>query len=154
MVVAEDVRAWINSNVYVDLLRLVVEQLKLSVNFDPVPDVVLQLDANKLNLAKLEPAALVAVAENSGLAFRYIARKLKLLSELPDEQEGKSSEDEDDVVMETHAFYQGFLNIYLIELYFLSFDSDALEGYLKSIRIPGVKKYAAQLKGIYKAISE
>jgi len=72
---------------------------------------------------------------------------------LPDEQEGKNSEDEDDVVMETHAFYQGFLNIYLIELYFLSFDSDALEGYLKSIRIPGVKKYAAQLKGIYKAIS-
>ncbi|MEN5305843.1 hypothetical protein [Pseudomonas sp. TWI628] len=90
MIVVKDVRAWINGNVYVDLLKLVVEQLKLPVNFNPVPDVALQLDADKLNLAKLDPAALIAAAENSDLTCRYIAGKLKSLSELSEEQEGKN----------------------------------------------------------------
>lgn len=154
MVTAEDIRAWINGDIYANLLSSVVGKLKLRVNFDPVPDVVLQLDANKFNLAKLEPAALVAVAQDVDLVCCYIAEKLKLLSGVPDEQEGKSPEDEDDVVIETHAFYQNFLDLYLIELYFLSFDSTALDGYLKSIRIPGAKKYSSQLRMIYKAIAE
>ncbi|MEN5305844.1 hypothetical protein [Pseudomonas sp. TWI628] len=154
MVDVEDIRAWINGKVYMDLLSAVVGKLRLRVNSDPVPDVVLQLDANKLNLARLEPAALVAVAQDADLICRYIAEKLKLLSGVPDEQEGKSPEDEDDVVLETHPFYQNFLNLYLIELHFLSFDLDALEGYLKSIRIPGVKKYLAQLQVIYGRVSE
>ncbi|MFJ4054299.1 hypothetical protein ACIPZC_12710 [Pseudomonas sp. NPDC089743] len=153
MVAAEDVRAWINSTVYASLLDTVVENLNLSVNSDPVPDTVLQLDANKLNLAKLEPSALIAVAQDADLACRYIAEKLNAFSEVPDEQEGKSPDDEDDVIIETHAFYQNFLNLYLIELHFLRFNSSDLEDYLKSIRIPGAKKYSAQLKGMYKSIS-
>lgn len=56
------------------------------------------------------------------------------------------------MVLKTHAFYQNFLNIYLIELHFLESDPAGLEEYLKAIRIPGAVKYASQIEKIYKSV--
>ncbi|MNN72854.1 hypothetical protein D3C81_1889250 [compost metagenome] len=84
---------------------------------------------------------------------KYVSAKLQALGGSADEQEGRNPEDEDDVVIKAHPFYPNFLNIYLIELHFLRFNPSGLESYLKAVRIPGAKKYAAQLSRMYAAIA-
>ncbi|PHN31629.1 hypothetical protein AO242_15000 [Pseudomonas sp. ICMP 561] len=68
------------------------------------------------------------------------------------QQEGKHSEDEDDVLLETLPFYKNFLNIYLIELHLLKTKPEMLDSYLKKIRIPNAKQYAKQLRSVYESI--
>lgn len=77
------------------------------------------------------------------------SEKLKPLSGSSREEEGKHPEDEDSVLIEEKGFYKNFINLYFVELYFLRFDQVGLEGYLKATRVPGAKKYAAQLKALY-----
>lgn len=150
MVDIGSVRAWVCGDVYEGLLEVVSKALHLAVNGDVTPDIVLQHDANKLNAAKLKIDDLIAVARDGEIVCNYVKSKLQGLDALADEQEGKSVEDEDDVVIKTHPFYSNFLNIYLIELHFLKSNPAELEAYLKSIRIPGGKKYSEQLHKMYK----
>lgn len=153
MVSVENVRAWVEADVYLSLLEDVAGSLRLPVNSDAIPDVVLQHDANKFNAAGLEPADLGAIASNVDLIRKYVGAKLQALGGSADEQEGRNPEDEDDLVLETHPFYRNFLNIYLIELHFLIFNPSGLESYLKAIRMPGAKKYTAQLTKMYVVIA-
>jgi len=151
MVKADDVRTWVTDERYSSLLCGLTRNLNLEINSESAPDVLFQHDANKLNCVDLELHNLEMVACNSEVVCKYVSQKLKSLGAV-DEQEGKSSEDEEDVVLETHAFYRNFLNIHLIELHFLEFDPAGLERYLKAIRIPGAKKYASQIEKIYQSV--
>lgn len=152
MVVVEDVKAWVNSVEYENLLRSVCEKLQVDVNCESQPDVIWQLDIKKLNLAELDIDDISAVAENHELVAGYVKEKLGSSEINSDEQEGGDSEDDDDEV-EVHAFYKNFLNLYLIELHILEFDPVGLERYLKLIRIPFAKKYAAQISKIYRELT-
>ncbi|WP_144936391.1 hypothetical protein [Pseudomonas alabamensis] len=152
MVVVEDVKAWVNSVEYENLLRSVCEKLQVDVNRESQPDVIWQLDIKKLNLAELDIDDISAVAENHELVAGYVKEKLGSSEINSDEQEGGDSEDDDDEV-EVHAFYKNFLNLYLIELHILKFDPVGLERYLKLIRIPFAKKYAAQISKIYRELT-
>jgi len=149
MISIENVRAWVEADGYVNLLEGVAEPLRLSVSSGVIPDVILQHDANKFKAAHLDPADLSVIASNIHLVRKYVSAKLQALGGSADEQEGRSPEDEGDLVLKTHPFYRNFLNIYLIELHFLIYNPGALEGYLKAVRVPGAKKYAAQLAEMY-----
>jgi len=151
MVIVEDVKAWVNSVEYENLLRSVCEKLQVDVNCESQPDVIWQLDIKKLNLAELDIDDISAVAENHELVAGYVKEKLGSSEINSDEQEGGDSEDDDEV--EVHAFYKNFLNLYLIELHILEFDPVGLERYLKLIRIPFAKKYAAQISKIYRELT-
>ncbi|EKT4468832.1 hypothetical protein QEL93_004268 [Pseudomonas putida] len=153
MVTAQEVRDWVNGAIYANLVKDVSEGLGLAVNDSGVPEVVLQHDANKLNFANLHPVDLASIARETVLVSDYVAAKLNGLRDEAEEQEGKIPDDEDDVIVETHAFYLNFLNIYLIELHFLRCNPGGLLDYLKGIRVPGSKKYAAQIMKIYKTIA-
>jgi len=152
MVKADDVRTWVTGEIYSSLLCGLTKNFNLKINSESIPDVLFQHDANKINCADLELHNLEIVARKPEVVCKYVSQKLKFLGGAVDEQEGKSSEDEEDVVLKTHSFYQNFLNIYLIELHFLESDPAGLEGYLKAIRIPGAKKYASQIEKIYKSV--
>lgn len=153
MVSADNVRNWVDADLYMDLLGDVAGALRLPINAGVIPDVIFQHDANKFNAANLEPADLNVLASDIELVRKYVGAKLKLLGESAEEQEGRGPEDEDDVVLEVHPFYKNFLNIYLIELHFLRFNPDGLERYLKAVRIPGAKKYAVQISKMHAAIT-
>jgi hypothetical protein len=157
MVVVEDVKAWVNSVEYENLLRSVCEKLQVNVNRESQPDVIWQLDIKKLNVAELDIDDISVVAENHELVAGYVKEKLRSSEINPDEQEGGDSDDDDDDddddEVEVHAFYKNFLNLYLIELHILKFDPVGLERYLKLIRIPFAKKYAAQISKIYRGLT-
>lgn len=153
MVSADNIRNWVDADVYVNLLAGVSKTLRLPINTGAIPDVILQHDANKFNTANLEPADLDIIASDTEMTRKYVSAKLQALGGSADEQEGRNPEDEDDVVIKAHPFYPNFLNIYLIELHFLRFNPTGLESYLKAVRIPGAKKYAAQLSRMYAAIA-
>jgi hypothetical protein len=152
MVSVEAIKQWINSEIYVNLLEQSRKHLTIHVVEKDIPDVVLQFDADNLKLANLSISAIENLAKNPRLVCNYIAQKLKLLSGSGHEEEGKHSEDEESVLIEEIGFYRSFINLYLIELYFLQFDQDGLEAYLKATRVPGAKKYGAQLKLIYSTL--
>lgn len=149
MASVENIKQWISSKIYMDLLEQTRKDLNIYVVEEDIPDVALQFDADNLNSANLDVSVIEGLAKDSRLVCGYISEKLKLLSGSSGEEEGKHPEDEDSVLIEEKGFYKNFINLYLIELYFLRFDQDGLEGYLKATRVPGAKKYAAQLKVIY-----
>lgn len=145
----EDIKQWVGSEAYMNLLEQARKELDVHVVEEDVPDVVLQFDADNLGSANLEVRVIENIAKDSRLICDYISEKLKLLSGSSREEEGKHPEDEDSVLIEEKGFYKNFINLYLVELYFLRFDQVGLEGYLKATRVPGAKKYAAQLKALY-----
>ncbi|MBA1190297.1 hypothetical protein G7Z99_14765 [Pseudomonas entomophila] len=153
MVVVEDVKAWVNSVEYDDLLKNVCKKLQVKVNHESQPNVVWQLDVKKLNLAELNIDDISVVAKGYELVAEYVKKKLISSETNPDEQEGGDPEDDEDDDVEVHAFYKSFLNLYLIELHFLKFNPAGLENYLKLIRIPFAKKYAAQISKIYRELT-
>jgi len=154
MVVVEDVKVWVNSVEYEDLLKNICEKIQIKVNHGSQPDIVWQLDVKKLNLAGLNINDISVVAKSYDLVAGYVKEKLRSSEINPDEQEGGDPEDDDeDDDVEVHPFYKSFLNLYLIELHFLKFNPAGLEGYLKSIRIPFAKKYAAQISKIYQKLT-
>jgi hypothetical protein len=152
MVDIKDVRDWIGSDTYVELLEFVKTKRKVAINDEQVSEILLSHDVNKINAASVSIADLKKVAENKYQFVDFFSAKLKLINGTENEQEGKSEEDEDDVVLAVHPFYKNFLNIYLIELSLLVSKPESLDSYLKTIRIPNSKKYASQLRVAYKSI--
>lgn len=152
MVSVDSVREWIESDVYAGLLARVTEQLQLRVSAEAPPEIVLHYNVRNLKLAQLTVADLAPIAVEHAQVCRFVAEKLELLSG-DEEQKGRHPEDEPDVVLEILPFERNFLNGYLIELHFLRVDPAGLEGYLKAVRIPGSRKYAGQLRRIYRKIA-
>jgi hypothetical protein len=152
MVDIKDVRDWIGSDTYVELLDFLKTKRKVPVNDEQVAEVLLSHDVNKMNAASVSTADLKKVADNKHQFVDFFVAKLKLINGTENEQEGKCEDDDDDVVLKVHPFYKNFLNIYLIELFLLISKPELLDSYLKAIRIPNSKKYANQLRVAYKSI--
>ncbi len=75
MVSADNVRNWVDADVYVNLLAGVSKTLRLPINTDVIPDVILQHDANKFNAANLEPADLDVIASDTEMTWKYVSAK-------------------------------------------------------------------------------
>jgi len=152
MVDVSDVKNWVESTEYEKALAYVSRELGMLVNPEPIPDILLNYDVNKFKLAEVKPMDLLGfVSDEAGLC-NYVRIKLKAISGTENEQEGKHAKDEDDEVVETLPYYKNFLNVHLLELHFLQNRPDALDSYLKAIRIPNSKKYASQLRAVFKKL--
>ncbi|RMR08040.1 hypothetical protein ALP94_01625 [Pseudomonas savastanoi pv. glycinea] len=152
MVSLQDVRHWIEGEIYSNLLEQMVQNPKLATNDKIVPDALLGYDIEYINAAGVTVKDLEEVASDMLFCQKYVLAKLKSIEGTEDQQEGKHSEDEDDVLLETLPFYKNFLNIYLIELHLLKTKPEMLDSYLKKIRIPNAKQYAKQLRSVYESI--
>ncbi|MCD5977413.1 MULTISPECIES: hypothetical protein [Pseudomonas] len=152
MVSLQDVRHWIEGEIYSNLLEQLVQNPKLATNDKIVPDALLGYDIEDINAAGVTVKDLEEVASDKLFCQKYVLEKLKSIEGTENQQEGKHSEDEDDVLLETLPFYKNFLNIYLIELHLLKTKPEMLDSYLKKIRIPNAKQYAKQLRSVYESI--
>lgn len=152
MVNLQEARHWIEGEVYSRLLEQMVQNPKLATNDKIVPDALLGYDIEDINAAGVTVKDLEEVASDMLFCQKYVLAKLKSIEGTEDQQEGKHSEDEDDVLLETLPFYKNFLNIYLIELHLLKTKPEMLDSYLKKIRIPNAKQYAKQLRSVYESI--
>lgn len=152
MVSLQDARHWIEGEIYSSLLEHMVKNPKLPVSNKIVSDTLLEYDIENINAASAAINDLEEIASDKLFCERYVTEKLKSIEGTEDQQEGKHSEDEDDVLLEILPFYKNFLNIYLIELYILKTKPEALDYYLKKIRIPNAKQYAKQLRSVYESI--
>lgn len=152
MVNLQEARHWIEGEIYSSLLEQMVQNPKLATNDKIVPDALLGYDIEDINAAGVTVKDLEVVASDKFFCEKYVLAKLKSIEGTEDQQEGKHSEDEDDVLLETLPFYKNFLNIYLIELHLLKTKPEMLDSYLKKIRIPNAKQYAKQLRSVYESI--
>ncbi|NWE37260.1 hypothetical protein, partial [Pseudomonas gingeri] len=141
-----EVNNFIQSEPYEKLLAYVSSDLSLKVNPEPIPDVVLMHDVKKFDAAGVSVQDLLEIASEEMYVCQYVRKKLTAIAGSEQEQEGKHQEDEEDKILKVLPYYKNFLNIYLLELYFLREKPHELEGYIKAIRIPNAKKYASQLK--------
>ncbi|MBF7142705.1 MULTISPECIES: hypothetical protein [Pseudomonas] len=148
MVNIVDVRNWIESELYVDALDYVARELNFKVNPQPPSDISLSRDVERFKMANIYPDDLVGVLFDKKFLCRYVGSKLKAIEGTEDVQANKHPSSEPDHIIETLPYYINFLNIHLVELYILKFDSGLLEKYIKLMRIPNSKQYALQLKGV------
>ncbi|WP_095092445.1 hypothetical protein [Pseudomonas sp. Irchel 3A5] len=152
MVSLQNARSWIEGEIYSNLLEQMVQNLKLAVSDKVISDTLLEYDIENINAASATIKDLEEIASDTLFCGIYVIAKLKGIEGTENQQEGRHSEDEDDVLVETLPFYRNFLNIYLIELHILKSQPERLESYLKKIRIPNSKQYAKQLRSIYESI--
>lgn len=115
----------------------------MNVGSEPVSEILFKHDVNKLVLADMSIQELSDAASRNVDFCKYLTAKFSIVKGAENEQEGSG---QDDKVLEGLPFYRNFLNLHLIEFYILSVRPDFLDVYLKSIRIPNSKKYAAQLR--------
>ncbi|AAY40016.1 MULTISPECIES: hypothetical protein [Pseudomonas] len=153
MISLQEVRDWVEGETYSSLLSHIALKLGLAVNEKRVSDILLEYDIENINAANATIEDLKKIANDKHLCELYILTKLKEIEGTENQQEGKHEEDEEDTLVETLPFYRNFLNIYLLELYILKENPEALDSYLKKIRIPKSKLYAKQLRSIYELIT-
>ncbi|WP_213881482.1 hypothetical protein [Pseudomonas sp. dw_358] len=146
MVSLEEVVNWIDSEVYERLVAFVSKELSLKVNHDAVPHIVLTHDVNEINFSDISIAELSEIGSDYSFVCGYVSAKLNVIAGSEDEQEGRDQEEGPDQLIAVLPYYKNFLNLYLVELYFLIHNPAGLEKYLQLIRIPGAKKFAKQLR--------
>jgi hypothetical protein len=143
MVDVAAVRDWVESYRYSSLLDYVKNEVGFRVGDEPVSEILFKHDVNKLVLAGMSIQELSEAANRNVDFCKFLTAKFSIIKGTENDQEGGG---QDDKVLEELPFYRNFLNLHLIEFYILSARPDFLDVYLKSIRIPNSKKYAAQLK--------
>jgi hypothetical protein len=147
MVTEQEVRDFINSDLYSSLLGQICEIRNIAINEDEPSSVILNHDINKLNLSGFSFAEISGVLESDLLKFvTYVCLKFDAFLTAKDEQEGNDDEDE---IVKVLPFYKNFLILYAIEFCFLETNVNGLDDYLKKIRVPNSKKYALKLKEIF-----
>lgn len=148
MVTTMDVREFIKSNSYDELLNKVTVELSLKVNPDTPPSQVFNIDAGKINKSGIGLGQLEALcSSDSDRLVKFVKMTLEEITD--DDGDDDRDEEERDELIEVLPFYKSFLIGYLIRYYYLKNDSEYLLDYLKILRIPGYKKYANELKDIY-----
>jgi hypothetical protein len=147
MVNIKEIQDFINGSLYKTALNKLEQKYKITTNGEELPSVLFKYDANKIHLSGATLSDLENILSNSLTSFlKYIAIKLVVLQDEPDEQEGN---DEKDVTISVDDPYEDFLIIHLLEYYLITSDAGNLINYLKKIKIPYSKKYCEQLKKIY-----
>ncbi|BDR57652.1 hypothetical protein XA3_00930 [Xylocopilactobacillus apicola] len=122
--------------------------MQLDVDDEEPSSQAFNIEANCINKSKIELDRLMELdADEVDKFIQFVNMKLLNIKEYPDEYN-----DNGDVLIEKLPFYKTFLVSYLIEFFFLKNDPKGLDVYLKAIRVPGLKKYSAGLKDIYRQL--
>ena len=109
------------------------------------------IDKSKVNLNDL----LSTIADNKSIFMKFCFFKINGLKSSQDQDFPINEENdliERDVLIEVKGKSEGFLILYMIEFYFIFHDlNKEFVDYLSLAKIPGTKKYAAELRCIYNA---
>ena len=148
MVTTNDVRDFVKSESYINLLNKTILTLQLDFSDEEPSSQMFNIEADSINKSNIGLDKLLTLCvEDVDKLIRYV--ELKLLNIEDDVDEYNEDEEDKDVLIEEQPFNKTFLIGYLIEFFFLKNDPKGIDNYLKAIRIPGYKKYAAELKDIY-----
>lgn len=148
MVTTNDVRDFVKSENYINLLNKTILTLQLDFSDEEPSSQMFNIEADSINKSNIGLDKLLTLCvEDVDKLIKYV--ELKLLNIEDDVDEYNEDEEDKDVLIEEQPFNKTFLIGYLIEFFFLKNDPKGLDGYLKALRIPGYKKYAAELKDIY-----
>ena len=118
-------------------------------------EVVENRDMQKMQVAQMTNSDAFNILRNEYSLFeKFVLSKIvkfENVKTVEDFPKGEEVEEEDN--NETVLGYSfGFLLIYLIEYFLLSRKPEALEAYLKAIRIPQAAKYSKDLQKIFKSL--
>ncbi len=139
----------ISSQDYINAVDVIRDALRLDIEYD-VYDVSLDLDVKSLQAADLSVDEIISVlAVDANNIVRFSVLKFRGLAGDNNDGEFPSDElqaaDEVSEVVETHPMQIDFLIAYIVEYILVSAYPEKLLAYLKELRIPYAKKYAAQL---------
>lgn len=147
MVTTNDVRDFVKSESYINLLNRTILTLQLDFSDEEPESQMYNIEADSINKSNIElDKLLILCVDDVDKLIKFV--ELKLLNIEDDVDEYNEDEEDEDVVIEL-PFVKTFLIGYLIEFFFLKNDPKGLDGYLKAIGIPNYKKYSAELKDIY-----
>lgn len=148
MVTTNDVRDFVKSESYINLLNKTILTLQLDFSDEEPSSQMFNIEADSINKSNIGLDKLLTLCvEDVDKLIKYV--ELKLLNIEDDVDEYNEDEEDKDVLIEELPFNKTFLIGYLIEFFFLKNDPKGIDNYLKAIRITGYKKYAAELKDIY-----
>lgn len=138
MVTTIDLREFVKTDSYINLLNKVTVDLSLNVNPEIPPSQVFNIEAGMVNKSglSLEDLGLLCTSDKDKLV-KFVGMTLAEVSDDEDDQD--KDEDERDEVIEVLPFYNSFLVDYLIRYYLLKYKPDQLDNYLKALRIPNQK---------------
>ncbi|MCZ8672836.1 MULTISPECIES: hypothetical protein [Escherichia] len=139
MVTTNDLRKFVKTDSYVKLLDRVITDLNLVLNKNEPSSQVFNIYSNDVNKANVTVNELEELCNDKDKIVKFIGL---YFSEINDDSE----------TIEIVPFYSNFLIGYLVDYYMLKNRQDALEHYLKNRRIPDYKKFANELRLIYKKI--
>ncbi|MBA8275827.1 hypothetical protein [Escherichia fergusonii] len=146
MVTTNDLRRFVKTDGYVELLDRVITDLNLVLNKNEPPSQVFNIYSNDVNKANVTVNELEELCSDKDKIVKFIEL---YFSEINDDEK---NEDDESETIEIVPFYSNFLIGYLVDYYMLKNRPDALENYLKNRRIPDYKKFANELRLIYKKI--
>lgn len=149
MVTINDVRKLIESNGYIYLLSESSSLLKLNVNDALPPIQMFNIEADSVNKSGIGLEELENIcSDDVNELINFVHVKISILKG-DDIDYYNEDENDKDVVIEKLPFYKTFLIGYIIEYALLKIYPEKLEGYLKLLKVPKYKKYAAELRAIY-----
>lgn len=150
MVTTMDVREFIKSNGYNELLNKTVHSLSLPLRDGDIPSQVFNIDAGSINKSGVSLNDLSSLYnEDENKIINFIRLHQHEVQDDNDDYYEDDDEENKSVTIEVLPSYKNFLIGYLIKYYLLKNDQQALDTYLKALRIPNYKKYANELKDIY-----
>ncbi|EKS4627697.1 hypothetical protein QB714_004496 [Salmonella enterica] len=147
MVTTNDLRNFVGTEEYMNLMAHVVSALDISLNKNEPSSQVFNIYADIVNKANVTISELDSLYSDGGKIVKFI--KLCLLEINDDEKD----EDDDSETIEILPPYRNFLIGYLVDYYMLKNKQEELESYLKKKRIADYKKFANELRSIYGKIS-
>ena len=145
----------VESKVYRNYLILIEKKVGLKI-LDKYRDNTAKRDADKMSKAEVNAIALKSILENDKSIFtEFVFSKIRKFDklELKEDYPLQSLEQEDNNE-QILGYAKGFVLQYLIEYHLLKYNSEKLELYNLSCRIPQAKKYAKQLIEIYNEVSK
>lgn len=146
MVTTNDLRSFVKTDGYIDLMNSVVLVLNLVMNEKEPSSQVFNIYASDVNNANITVNDLVKLCDDKDKIIKFIDL---YFSEIIDDEK---DEDDDSETLEIVPFYRNFLIGHLVDYYMLKNKQDELDGYLKKRKIAGYKSFANELRAIYNRI--
>jgi len=151
----DEIKKFIESEIYNELLNKVRMQVKIEVNELLPPIVLLNHDASLLKAAKITIGEISDLISKDDKVSQFIIAKMTFYEthkEVDNNEYPEGEELEDDelpVVKKTLPYYKNFMFGFLLEYYFLKNRPSELISYLKATKMPHAKKYENELKEIH-----
>lgn len=148
MVTTIDVKNYISTEDYLNLLDKTVCLLSFPLREGNIPSQVFNIDAGCLNKAGISLSELNELYGDDDKIIKFIELHQNEIQDDDDDYYKDNDEDKNETI-EVLPSYKNFLIGYLIKYYLLKNNPKGLDVYLKALRIPNHKKYAVELKNIY-----